>query len=485
MRRWSTASLSGLTVAVTLIAAVAVLVQVGSREGDDPDQAPETDRALPPDDEQELRPQPTAIRSDRRLVLRGPDARILASAGLEVRAPEAGPAPSEFVAQALYFQTQVYASAAAKRTVRGILRRGTEIPIVQRVSGPGCEGGTWYSVAAGGYVCTKLGVLVTSKPKPLDLHFSLPDVDGLLPYRYSKVIRQGAERMYRVPTLEEDKQIAVAAAGKGAWPEVVEKPMEGVFFFAIHELVEDASREFYSSVRGRHVRKEDVKLLDPPAMHGQLLGKKWRLPLAIVFDKERPVYKLDGGRLVRAGTAAKHARFNLRRTVKHDRRAFAAGPDGVLVPLAGVRIARTVKRPDSVGADDRWIHVNLSSQTLVAYQGSRPVFATAVSSGKKGFEPPLGLFRIHQKFVSATMNGPDPDDGWYEVEEVPWTMYYWESYALHGTYWHNDFGKPRSHGCTNIAPADARWLFHWTSPGLPAGWHGAMEQQGTAVYFTK
>jgi lipoprotein-anchoring transpeptidase ErfK/SrfK len=110
--------------------------------------------------------------------------------------------------------------------------------------------------------------------------------------------------------------------------------------------------------------------------------------------------------------------------------------------------------------------------------------ATLVSSGKEGFEPPLGVFRVHKKFITHTMSGPDPDAGTYEVAQVPWTMFYWGSFALHGAYWHDDFGNVRSHGCTNIPPLDARWLFYWSQPGLPPGWHATIGRKGPWLYFT-
>jgi lipoprotein-anchoring transpeptidase ErfK/SrfK len=116
------------------------------------------------------------------------------------------------------------------------------------------------------------------------------------------------------------------------------------------------------------------------------------------------------------------------------------------------------------------------------------VFATLVSSGKPGHDTPTGAFRVRHKHVSTTMRGEDPIDGPYEVEEVPWTMYYSGGYALHGAYWHDAFGRVRSHGCTNIAPADARWLLRWTDPPLPAGWHSIRRRPntaGTLVYITE
>ncbi len=157
--------------------------------------------------------------------------------------------------------------------------------------------------------------------------------------------------------------------------------------------------------------------------------------------------------------------------------------DGLAVEREHVRVARRAPEDERVESDT-FIHVDLDEQVLVAYENGDPVYATLVSSGKEGYDTPRGVFRIAKKFLSVTMSGEDPHDGPYEVEEVPWTMYYWESYALHGAYWHDDFGKVRSHGCTNLSPSDARWLFGWTSPELPAGWHG-FNEHGTYVQFTR
>jgi lipoprotein-anchoring transpeptidase ErfK/SrfK len=134
------------------------------------------------------------------------------------------------------------------------------------------------------------------------------------------------------------------------------------------------------------------------------------------------------------------------------------------------------------------VHVDLSSQTLVAYEGDRAVFATLVSSGREGFETPTGTIRIQSKHVSATMDDTASATEAYSIEDVPWTMYFEGSFALHAALWHDQFGRPRSHGCVNLAPADARWLFQWTGPVLPPGWHGVVassRRQGSWVHITE
>ena len=129
--------------------------------------------------------------------------------------------------------------------------------------------------------------------------------------------------------------------------------------------------------------------------------------------------------------------------------------------------------PPGVGLGERWIEIDLFEQTLAAYEGERMVYATLISSGRPGktWTTP-GLFRIWAKLPATKMSNPDSSDGnpdWYYLEDVPWTMYFNGPTALHGAYWHDAFGFTRSHGCVNLAPRDAEWLFNWTTPYVPPG----------------
>lgn len=142
--------------------------------------------------------------------------------------------------------------------------------------------------------------------------------------------------------------------------------------------------------------------------------------------------------------------------------------------------------PDRLGESEKWIDVNLRRQTLVAFEGDRPVFATIVSSGRKDHDTPPGSFRIREKHIAATMDG-DADtatDGPYSIEDVPYIEYFNAGYALHGAFWHAELGRIKSHGCVNMAPWDSKAIFRWTDPQLPEGWHAVFatkEHPGTRV----
>jgi LysM repeat protein len=120
--------------------------------------------------------------------------------------------------------------------------------------------------------------------------------------------------------------------------------------------------------------------------------------------------------------------------------------------------------PSNPGASgstgSKWIDVDLSSQRVRAYQGSSVVRSMVVSTGIARYPTPTGRFRIYSKYPSVTMSGPG-----YYLPGVPHTMFFYRGYALHGTYWHNNFGRPMSHGCINLTRSDAAWLYAWTPVG--------------------
>ncbi len=140
-------------------------------------------------------------------------------------------------------------------------------------------------------------------------------------------------------------------------------------------------------------------------------------------------------------------------------------------------------------AGEKWMDINVTKQTLVLYEGTRPVYATFVSTGEAGLEDPesssatqRGIFRIHTKHVSVTMDSDEAGEE-FELRDVPYVQYFEKGYALHGAYWHDRFGIPKSHGCINLAPEDARRIFSWTEPAVPLGWHGALlPLKGTILF---
>lgn len=111
-------------------------------------------------------------------------------------------------------------------------------------------------------------------------------------------------------------------------------------------------------------------------------------------------------------------------------------------------------------SSQRWIQVDLSNQQLTAWEGNTPVFSSTVSTGRASDATPTGVYEIQAKYRTARMQGNN-----YDIPDVPYTMYFSGSYAIHGAYWHDDFGAPISSGCINLPIQDAAWLFDWAGTG--------------------
>ena len=114
----------------------------------------------------------------------------------------------------------------------------------------------------------------------------------------------------------------------------------------------------------------------------------------------------------------------------------------------------------STGASEKWIDIDLSRQRVTAYVGQTPVYSALASTGTWRTPTVVGTFRIYVKYRYTPMSGPG-----YYLPNVPHTMYFYRGYAIHGAYWHNNFGTPMSHGCVNLSLPDAEWFYNWAPVG--------------------
>jgi lipoprotein-anchoring transpeptidase ErfK/SrfK len=140
-------------------------------------------------------------------------------------------------------------------------------------------------------------------------------------------------------------------------------------------------------------------------------------------------------------------------------------PTNTPVPLP-TQAAVYVPPVSNSGNSGRWIDVDLTNQMLYAYDGDTLVNSFLVSTGVAAHPTVTGQYHIYVKYVSTLMSG----DGYY-LPNVPYTMYFYEGYGIHGTYWHNNFGHPMSHGCVNMRTSDAEWMFNWASIGTLVNIH--------------
>lgn len=167
------------------------------------------------------------------------------------------------------------------------------------------------------------------------------------------------------------------------------------------------------------------------------------------------------------------------RGTAHNRARWTPTPQATSTPLptpspiptfVGELHSANLEFPSGIQPGQKWIDVNLTSQTLVAYEGSTPVYRSLVSSGTNRNPTVTGQFRIWLRFASQDMNGYRLGYDYF-LQDVPFVQYFFEDYALHGTYWHNNFGTPMSHGCVNLPTPAAEWLFYWASNGTLVNIH--------------
>jgi L,D-transpeptidase catalytic domain len=413
----------------------------------------------------------------------------------------------------------------------------------------------WFELETGGFVCSTTDVISFTGTRLPDRRPTQPVFDKPLPYPYGYARTKGTPVYKRLPTDEEaalyegykipgapppsaDGGVApaadpapAAASGTEAPPatEAIPAPqaagapgtgeevdpnapptlaslmgdglgvlirrMERGFYVSLDREINKGPRWYWQTQAAGYIPKSRLYLVDGSDFHGvDLSATGLALPLGFMLTKKSQAFTLDDkGRLRGAGKPEYHFMFPVASDVEIKGRRYFVAPDGRHYPARDAVRVMQRERPKDVLADEKWIDVDLETQSLVAYVGDTPVYVTLVSTGRvkdpldplKNFETPVGAFRIASKHVTATMDGDHSVDGPYSIEDVPYVMYFQLAYALHSAFWHNSFGRPRSHGCINLAPADAKWLFEWAAPERPKSWHGVYpgeQNPGTRLY---
>jgi hypothetical protein len=254
-------------------------------------------------------------------------------------------------------------------------------------------------------------------------------------------------------------------------------------------------RRFALTTDARLVPTSKLKPARGSTFHGVDMTKGWELPLAFVHREGAYRYDLSRLALDKAGKLAWHAAVQLTgRSKKIGDNRLVEAKDGTWIEDSDVAIAvKPSDLPSFAQGTTKWIDISILSQTLILYEGRKPVYATAVATGRDGLGDPKttfstvrGTFRIREKHVTTTMDAHEVENK-FELRDVPWVEYFEAGYALHAAPWHDDYGRPRSHGCVNLSPIDARRVFLWTDPPLPTDWHGVNANpsttEGTIVHI--
>lgn len=145
---------------------------------------------------------------------------------------------------------------------------------------------------------------------------------------------------------------------------------------------------------------------------------------------------------------------------------YEVAPGEWIPSLKSREVLVDTHRPEGVDRD-RWIAIDLEHQTLAVYENGELKFATVIASGAGGLYSDPGVYEVYHKVESHTMQGSYSANraDFFYYENVPWALYYNHAQAIHGVYWPAILGIPQSHGCINMFPGDANWLFQWTELG--------------------
>jgi L,D-transpeptidase catalytic domain len=271
------------------------------------------------------------------------------------------------------------------------------------------------------------------------------------------------------------------------------KRMVKGFFIAVDRTFGWNDRLWYKTTDGLIAPTDRMIIPKTPDLEGIEISGDTK---GVAFVLWRKAHKYDWPKDADAPKRkAKLARFTAvgltGETRVYDKKRFRQTVDGWWFKDAQGTWTEPGARPEEVGEDEKWVDVNLSRKTLMAFVGDQPVYAALTSPGKrskvrsKDHRTKIGKWRIREKHITTTMDGDGPaGDLPYSIQDVPYVQYYDGSYALHGAFWHHNFGREQSHGCVNLSPRDAKHMFMWTEPQLPRGWHGVWssdKRKGTLV----
>lgn len=424
-------------------------------------------------------------------------------------------------------RTWIYDAPSGKGHKLGYLRAGGVVERGELVAGTeSCEGG-WYRVVPRGYACVGKGATLDLKHPIIQAAPAGPRRGEATPYTYVMSEAPPPHLYYRLPSEADQRRVEgptyrTHALQRRALFEKLEAQPVPAFLMEGNPLPQPYGSEknlSFTVHRGRAKDNSAFGLVSVFDWTDRRFGLTTELDI-IALDRTKPatistmqgivlehggrpafavasgttVMKKDGKTFREAGVVKGRTAFELTGEKQGGDNGLWETTSGVWVPAVGVIMGELRKdRASHAERGKKWISVSIQKQLLIAYEGDKPVYATLVSTGRGGMGDPTetfstvrGTFMIRAKHVSGTMDGNESSDESFDLRDVPYIQYFHEGYALHAAYWHDDFGKTRSHGCVNLAPRDAAWLFDWTDPQVPAEWHGAVAPQGgTMVYIHK
>jgi hypothetical protein len=384
-------------------------------------------------------------------------------------APEPPPYPADVTSLRLRRSIVVRFAPDEQAKALGTVAQDTRVKWKRVATGPGCA--RWVEIEPRGWVCDKY--LEPTKKPTAGVELPRLKEDELVPGVYGRVVSGGAPAYKTVADIEKKKparHVPALVKVRHADDEVV------------------GGKLYWKTTEGEYLEHSKLTKVEPSAFAGVQLDVDGAPALPLAWAQRRGDIRASVALYDKPGGRGKIVKQVKPRTVLP---ILESSEDGAWhrteagwLAAADAHVARATTAPATTGEHEKWFDVDLDEQVVVAYDGAEPVYATLVSSGSKKWPTPPGIYRIWIKFAETDMNGQMGDEDPYSVATVPWTMFFARDLAFHTAYWHDRFGEARSHGCLNLSPRDARWLYFWATPDVPLGWsmvHGIVERPGSLV----
>ena len=351
--------------------------------------------------------------------------------------------------------THVYAAPDLAAEPLGKIIAGTRLPVGESVAGDKkCK--NWLAAVPRGWLCARYARPSTLAPSAV-VQPELP-AGKMLPQDYYG-LKKGAKRF----ATEDDVR------GNRSLPE---PKVESTYMVTKKEKAIEIDGVTYAETSVGLVEASELYKHWPSTFAGvDLLTSP---PPAWPFGW---VYSAKGRAVVARQAAEKKApeagSFTHREIVQvlEEANGYVKVGDGQWIERGSIRIARKQPRPTLASAGAKWIDLDRDEQVMVAYDGDTPQFATLFSSGRRKNDTPPAVYRIRSKTAVTKMAAEEREANHYEVSEVPWATRFRSGLYFHAAYWHDQFGTAKSHGCVNLSPRDAKWVYDWTDPAMPAGWN--------------
>jgi lipoprotein-anchoring transpeptidase ErfK/SrfK len=371
--------------------------------------------------------------------------------------PAAGPAAKETPLRYVLTPgpSNIRVETSAKAKLLGQTMSSARLPVYEEVPAAedsGCKS-TWLRVQYGGWLCAD-SAKETSPGEEVESHFEnrFPD--------------QGA-------VVQKETDVYALPGGKvtGKKPKDARVAVSRITTFDGKDYAQIGAASFVDAADLKYNGRGSFN----SAMKGAVFDDQAVFPFVFFVADDTPLYDAPGvsDKKRAVGHKVRFGRAPVLAEQKIDEKTYLRIEGGWFLKEKGHIVVSPEPRPVGIAADARWTLVDLSRQLITAYEGDKLVFATLTSSGRAShrgaFWTVTGSFRIERKYRVKDMEG-NPFGDHYLVKDVPWPQYFFEGYAFHGAFWHNNFGRIASHGCLNLTGADAKWMSDFLYPQIPPGW---------------